>query len=123
MPTTAVNVQAVASKGAAAPGNNDNANILVLVTSPRTGQGVGTLKQSDFEVVNHFLNPGQHCGFSHNITSFNSVGTGAYHITVATHAAVPPPGGCKWVAGRYLGQVIVKNPKVQGQAAFVLTID
>ena len=122
MATTAVNVQAVAGKGQAAPGNNANADILVLVTDPKTGAGVTSLAQADFSVVDHFGVPGQSCGFSSNITSFNSVGTGAYQITIATHSASPPPGGCKWVSGQYLGQVIVKTPKVQGQAAFLLLI-
>ena len=66
--------------------------------------------------------PGQKCGFSNNITGFNNVMTGAYQITIATHAATPPPGGCKWVAGNYLGQVIVNSAAVRGQAAFLLSI-
>lgn len=122
MATTAANVQAVAGKGPAAPGNNANADILVLVTNPKTGAGVTSLAQADFTVVDHFGVPGQSCGFSNNITSFNNVGSGAYQITVATHAASPPPGGCKWVAGQYLGQVIVKTAKLRGQAAFLLWI-
>ena len=120
--TSAVNVQAVAARGSAAPGNNANADILVLVTDPKTGAGVTSLKQADFTVVNHFGVPGQICGFSNNITSFNNVMTGAYQITVATHSAKPPVGGCKWVAGDYLGQVMVRTAKVQGQAAFLLSI-
>lgn len=48
--------------------------------------------------------------------------TGAYQITIATHSATPPPGGCKWVAGDYLGQVMVKSAAVEGQAAFLLSI-
>ena len=122
MATTAVNVQAVAGKGPAAPGNNANADILVLVTDPKTGAGVTTLVQANFTVVDHFGIPGQSCGFSNNITGFNNVGTGAYQITVATHSANPPAGGCKWVPGHYLGQVIVKTVQVQGQAAFALSI-
>ena len=120
--TSAVNVQAMAARGSAAPGNNANANILVLVTDPKTGAGVTTLTQGNFTVVDHFGIPGQSCGFSNNITSFNNVLTGAYQITVATHSANPPGGGCKWVAGDYLGQVMVRTPKVQGQAAFLLSI-
>jgi hypothetical protein len=122
MPTSAVNVQSVAASGSAAPGNNNNANILVLVTEPTTGAAVTTLTKTDFTVVDHFSLPGQNCGFSNNITSFNSVGTGAYQITVATHSTTPPPGGCKWVGGDYLGQVIVSTPTLEGQAAFVLSI-
>ena len=122
MPTTAVNVQAVAAKGAAHSGNNLNADMLVLVTDPHTGAGVTSLAQANFSIVDHFGVPGQTCGFSNNITSFHSVGTGAYQITVATHSANPPAGGCKWVAGDYLGQVMVKTPTVLGQAAFMLSI-
>jgi len=122
MAASAVKVQAVAARGAAAPGNNNNADILVLVTDRNTGAGVTSLTQPDFEVVDHFGIPGQVCGFSSNITSFNNVGTGAYQIAVATHSVRPPVGGCKWVAGDYLGQVIVKTATVEGQAAFLLSI-
>lgn len=122
MATTAVKVQAVAGKGAAAPGNNNNANILVVVTEIATGGGVTTLTQADFQVIDHFGLPGASCGFSNNITGFNNTGTGAYQITVATHSTTPPPGGCKWVAGDYLGQVIVKTAAVTGQAVFVLSV-
>jgi hypothetical protein len=122
VPSKAVHVQAVAAQGSAAPGNNANAHILVLVTDPQTGVGVTSLAQADFTVVDHFGVPGQTCGFSNNITSFNNVMTGAYQITVATHSATPPPGGCNWVAGDYLGQVRVRTRKVQGQAAFLLSI-
>ena len=122
MSTTAINLQAVAAKGAAAAGNNSNANILVLATDPNTGAGVVTLTQADVSVVDHFALPGQTCGFSNNITSFNNVGTGAYQITVATHSTKPPSGGCKWVSGDYLGQIIVKTAAAEGQAAFLLSI-
>lgn len=122
MSTSAVNVQAVAAKGAAASGNNSNANILVLVTDVSTGAGITSLNQGDFTVIDQFALPGQTCGFSNNITSFNNVMTGAYQITVATHSTKPPAGGCKWVAGDYLGQVIVKTTAVEGQAAFLLSI-
>jgi hypothetical protein len=122
MATTAINLQAVAAKGAAAGGNNANANILVLATDPNTGAGVVTLAKGDFSVVDHFALPGQTCGFSTNITGFNNVGTGAYQITVATHSTTPPAGGCKWVSGDYLGQIIVKTATAEGQAAFLLSI-
>lgn len=122
MATTAVKVQSVAAKGSAAAGNNNNANILVLVTDPATGAGVPTLTQADFAVIDHFGIPGQVCGFSNNITSFNNVGTGAYQITVATHSTTPPPGGCKCVGGDYLGQVMVKTAAVAGQVTFLLSI-
>jgi hypothetical protein len=122
MSASAVNVQAVAAKGSAAAGNNSNADILVLVIDPITGAGVTSLTQSDFSVVDHFGVPGQICGFSSNITGFNNVMTGAYQISIATHSAQPPVGGCKWVAGNYLGQVIVKSAAFEGQAAFLLSI-
>jgi hypothetical protein len=110
------------AKGAAPPGNNANANILVLVTDPATGAAVTTLAQASFTVIDQFALPGQSCGFSNNITSFNNVGTGAYQITVATHSATPPEGGCKWVAGDYLGQIVVGATTAQGHAAFLLSI-
>jgi len=122
MATTAVNVQAVAARGAAHSGNNSNADILVLVTDAHTGAGIASLVQANFNIVDHFGIPGQTCGFSGNITSFHNVLTGAYQITVATHSVNPPPGGCKWVAGNYLGQVMVKTPAVEGQAAFLLSM-
>ena len=122
MPTIAVDVQAVASKGSATAGNNGNADILVLVTDIHTGAGVANLTQANFNVVEHFGVVGQLCGFSGNITGFNNTGTGAYHINVATHNVNPPPGGCKWTAGDHLGQVMVKSPQVEGQGAFVLRI-
>jgi hypothetical protein len=118
----AATVQAVAASGAASAGNNANADILVLVTDTSTGAGITNLKQADFAVIDHFGLPGQLCGFSNNITSFNNVGTGAYQITVAGHSTKPPAGGCKWIAGDYLGQIIVDAGTVKGQAAFLLSI-
>ncbi len=118
----AATVQAVASNGAASPGNKANADILVLVTDTNTGAGITNLKQADFTVVDQFGLPGQPCGFSNNITSFNNVGTGAYQITVATHSTKPPAGGCKWITGDYLGQIIVEAGSVKGQAVFLLSI-
>jgi hypothetical protein len=122
MAISVVKVQAVAARGSAARDNNANADILVLVTEANTGSPVTSLTQTDFTVVDHFTVPGQICGFSNNITGFNNVMTGAYHITVATHSTNPPAGGCKWVSGDYLGQVIVKTAAVEGQAPFVLSI-
>jgi hypothetical protein len=113
-------VTAVASRGAAAPGNNASASLLVVVTDQATGAGVTTLSKSDFTIIDHFGLPGQQCGFSNDITGFNNVGTGAYQISIATHSTTPPPGGCKWVGGTYLGQVMVKSATVEGQTAFTL---
>jgi len=118
----AVDVQAEAAKGAAAQGNNANADILVLVTDSNTGAPIVSLTQSNFTVVDHFGVPGQRCGFSSNVTSFNNVGTGAYQLTVATHSGAPPAGGCKWVGGDHLGQVIVKTAAFAGQSPFLLRI-
>jgi hypothetical protein len=120
---TAADVQARASRGAAAAGNNANANLLVVVTDENTGAGITNLTQSDFTVVDHFALPGQQCGFSNNITSFNNVMTGAYQLTVATHSTTPPAGGCAWVSGYYLGQVVVKTTSGQGQGAFLLSLE
>ncbi len=120
--THKLDVQAVAAQGLAAPGNNGNAHLLVLVSDSNTGAGVPSLAQAAFSVVDHFDLPGQSCGFSTGITSFHDVANGAYQITLATHSAQPPAGGCKWVAGDYLGRVIVRAPRAQGQAAFRLSI-
>ena len=122
LPVSAADVQAVASAGSASAGNNADADVLVLVTDSSTGAAITSLTKPDFTVVDHFGLPGQPCGFSSNITSFNSVGTGAYQIGIATHSAHPPAGGCKWIKGEYLGQVIVKSGSTQGQAAFALNI-
>lgn len=119
---TAAKVQAVAAQGAAAAGNNADANILVLVTDQNSGAGVTTLAKTDFTVIDQFGLPGQSCGFSNNITGFNNVGTGAYQISVTTNSTTPPEGGCKWIEGDYLGQVIVGSTTVKGQAAFLLAI-
>jgi len=113
---TALNVQAQAAQGFAAPGNMQPANFLVLVTDAITGAAVTDLAQSNFSVINHFSVPGATCGFSNNITSFNNVGTGAYQIQVA-------PRLCVWVQGDYLAQVIVSvDPLRGGQAPAILSI-
>lgn len=122
MPTSAIKVQAVAARGLAAPGNNANADILVLVTDPNTGAGLTSLTETDFTVIDHFGIPHQSCGFSNHITGFNNVMTGAYQIMVTTHSTTPPTGGCKWIAGSYIGQIIVRTASVEGQAAFLLVI-
>jgi hypothetical protein len=87
----------------------------VLVTDPLTGEAVTGLTQKNFQIINHFSIPGQVCGFSNNISSFNNVGTGAYQIQVR-------PKGCNWVAGDYLAQVIVSAKSRNGQAAAKLSI-
>jgi hypothetical protein len=118
----AADVQAVASAGPASAGNNADADLLVLVTDSSTGAAITSLTKSDFTVVDQFGLPGQLCGFSNNVTSFNNVGTGAYQLGIATHSTHPPASGCKWIKGDYLGQVIVKSGSTQGQAAFSLNI-
>ena len=113
---TALNVQVQAAQGFAAPGNMQPANFLVIVTDHDTGAAVTNLAQSNFGVINHFSVPGATCGFSNNITSFNNVGTGAYHIQVA-------PVSCVWVQADYLAQVIiVGDPLRRGQAPATLSI-
>jgi hypothetical protein len=121
--TKGVGVQAVAAAGAAAPGNNDGANILVVISDPNTGAAVTNAKQSDFVVIDYFGVPGQKCGFSKNITSFDNVGTGAYMISVKTQSTKPPTGGCQWAKGDYLGQVQVNSSTGEGHAAFLLSIE
>ena len=114
--SSALLVQAEAGQGSAAPGNNLPAKFLVVVTDPVTGEAVTNLTQSTFQIINHFSLPGQTCGFSNNITSFVNVGTGAYRIHVR-------PGGCNWVAGDYLAQIIVGGSARKGQAAATLSIE
>lgn len=116
---TGLVVQAQAAKGAAAPGNDEPADFLVLVTRPTSGAAVVGLVQSNFGITNHFGVPGQACGFSNNIVSFVDVGTGAYRIQVAL--------GCgTWVTGDNLAQVSVTSvapggPR-RGQAAATLRV-
>lgn len=113
-PADPVTVQAVASQGNALAGNNLSANFLVVVTDA-TGAPVNNLVQADFGVINHYLLPGQACGFSNNITFFSNAGTGAYRIRVALAA-------CNWVAGDYLAQIRVLSGVRQGQTAVTLSI-
>jgi hypothetical protein len=113
--SAALLVQAEAGQGFAAPNNNQPANFLVVVTDPVTGEAVTSLTQKRFTIVNHFSIPGQVCGFSNNITAFNNVGTGAYHIQVK-------PKGCNWVSGDYLAQVIVSTKGRNGQTTATLSI-
>jgi hypothetical protein len=113
--TTALLVQAEAGQGAAAPNNNQPANFLVVVTDPVTGAAVTNLTQKSFTIINHFSIPGQACGFSNNITAFNNVGTGAYHLQVK-------PKGCNWVSGDYLAQILVATKGSLGQATATLSI-
>ena len=113
--STALLVQAEAGQGFAAPNNNQPANFLIVVTDPVTGQAVTNLTQKSFTMVNHFSIPGQVCGFSNNITAFNNVGTGAYHIQVK-------PKGCNWVSGADLAQIIVATQGRNGQTATTLWI-
>jgi len=108
-------VQAQAAAGSAAPGNSSPADILVLVTDRVTGAAVTDLGKSSFVVINHFSHPGQACGFSNNVVTFNNVGTGAYQLQVA-------PASCAWTAGDFLLQVIVSSGARHGQAAAKLTI-
>lgn len=113
--STALFVQSHAGQGAAAPGNAEQANFLVVVTDPITGEPITTLTQKNFQIVNHYLIPGQTCGFTNNITSFNNPATGAYQLQVKLK-------GCKWVAGDYLAQVIVKGKSSTGQATVKLSV-
>jgi len=110
---TALNIQVQAAQGAAASGNMQPANFLVLVTDAKTGVAVTDLVQSNFSVIAHFSGP---CGFSNNITSFVNVGTGAYQIQVRPVSGVWLPGDC-------LAQVIVDGARLRGgQAPATLSI-
>lgn len=113
-PAEPVTVQAVASQGNAAAGNNLSANFLIVVTDA-TGAPVNNLVQADFSIINHYLLPGQVCGFSNNITFFSNAGTGAYRIRVV-------PAACNWVAGDHLTQIRVLSGVRQGQTVAALSI-
>ena len=108
-------VQCVAGQGFAAAGNTQPADFLIVVTDPATGAAVTTLVKKNFQIVNHFSLPGAACGFTNNITAFNNVLNGAYHIQVK-------PKGCKWVKGDYLVQIMVNAPGVTGQTVAMLSI-
>lgn len=109
-------VQVEAAQGFAFPGGVAPANFLIVVTDAETGAPVSNLVQADFMIINHFLLPGQVCGFSNNIASFVNAGTGAYQIQVG----LP---GCAWVRGDYLAQVLVNAAAGKGQAAATLSIE
>src|SRR5262245_50672076 len=111
----ALTVQSQASQGFAAPGNLLPANFLVVVTD-ENGAPVTNLIKSDFTIINHFALPGQICGFSNQIVTFNNTGTGAYHIQVRNP-------GCVWVKGDYLAQVIVSQGARNGQTAVTLSVN
>src|SRR5262245_20242622 len=113
--STALLVQAVAAQGFAKAHNNQPANFLVVVTDPVTGLAVTGLTQKQFTIINHFSIPGQVCGFSNSIATFNDVGTGAYQIQVK-------PKGCNWVGGEYLAQIMVATKRSNGQTVASLTI-
>jgi hypothetical protein len=113
--SVAMRVQAKAAQGFAIPGKKDPANFLVIVTDAVTGEAITDLVKKNFTIINHFSIPGQTCGFSNNIVTFNNVGTGAYQIQVA-------PKGCTWVAGDYLAQVIVSARGRNGQVPAKLSI-
>jgi hypothetical protein len=114
--STALFVQAVAAQGFAKPHNNQPANFLVVVTDPETGLAVADLTQKQFTIINHFSIPGQLCGFSNQIVTFNNVGTGAYQIQVK-------PKGCDWVGGTYLAQIMVAAKGRNGQTVAALAIN
>ena len=120
-------VSVAASQGAAAPGNDEPANFLVVLAD-KTGAPVTHFDQGNFTVINQFSLPGQLCGFSNNIVGFNNVGTGAYQIQVGLGDV---GFFCPWVAGDYLAQIIVNGetapgstPAVtlRGQAAATLSV-
>ena len=119
---TPLKVDAQAAQGFAAPGNNQAANFLIVVTDPLTGAAITNLGQTDFSVINHFGIPGQVCGFSNNIVLFHNVGTGAYQIQVKLHQ-IDPRVVCLWVKGDYLAQVSVSSAQRLGQAAVKLSVE
>lgn len=115
----ALTVQVEAAQGHAAPYNTMPAHVLVVVTDPRTGAAITGLNQDDFAIINHFSIPGQVCGFSSNIVSFNDVMTGAYHVQVGLADDI---AGCTWVHGDYLMQVIINSGSRTGQGTATLRV-
>ncbi|TDU80974.1 hypothetical protein EI77_00276 [Prosthecobacter fusiformis] len=108
-----VNVQT--SQGMAANGNNQPANLLVIVTC--AGWPVTELDKNHFTLMEHFEVPGQEASFSNSITTFRNAGTGAYLIQTK------PINGAPWRTGHHLGQLLVSNSEdQQGQAAFKIII-
>lgn len=114
---SALFVQAEAAQGFAAPGNSAPANFLVVVTD-ETGAPVTNLALANFTVINHFLIPGQVCGFSNKIVTFNNVGTGAYQLQVDLAQRA-----CTWVKGDYLAQVMVVDGGRNGQAPVKMSVN
>jgi hypothetical protein len=106
-------VQVQSGKGAAAPGNAEPADFLVVVT--RNGVAVTGIAQAGFQIVNHFGIPGQQCGFTNNIVSFTDVGNGSYHLQVVLSCGT-------WAAGDNLAQVLVFARAGRGQAAATLRV-
>src|SRR5450432_635267 len=114
-PSRALFVQAIAGQGFAAPHNNQPANFLVVITDAVTGEAITNLVQKEFQIIDHFLIPGATCGFSNHISLFQNIGTGAYQIQVTL-------GGCNWVRGDYLAQIIVSSHGRNGQATATLSV-
>lgn len=108
-------VHAQAVPGGAHHGNNQPANLLVLVSC--AGWPVADLNQDHFSVMEHFEVPGQTAPFSSNIVSFRNAGSGAYLIQVK------PIGNAPWAGGQHLAQILVSSPDDRhGQTAVKLII-
>ncbi|MDZ4286856.1 MAG: hypothetical protein U0984_02800 [Prosthecobacter sp.] len=103
------------SQGAAATGNTQPANILVVVTC--AGAPVVDLSRDNFTLMEHFEVPGQNVSFSNNITSFRNAGTGAYLLQTKPINATP------WRSGHHLGQLLVSSgDDRQGHAAIKIIV-
>lgn len=112
-PPLTVSVQT--AQGAAAHGNNQPANLLVIVTC--SGWPVTDLDKNHFTLMEHFEVPGQTASFSNSISSFKNAGTGAYLLQTR------PINGAPWHSGHHLGQLLIStSDDRQGQAAFKLII-
>lgn len=112
-PPLSISIQT--AQGAAAHGNNQPANLLVIVTC--TGWPVTDLDKNHFTLMEHFEVPGQQASFSNSISSFKNAGTGAYLLQTR------PINGAPWHSGHHLGQLLIStSDDRQGQAAFKLII-
>lgn len=115
-----VNVKAEAARGAAAPGNQDQAQVLVLVTDPVTGLGINNLVKSDF-ALRHFGSPlGSQCGFTNGITNVVKIDAGVYQVFFRLRTDLVT--SCRWVAEDYIGSIRIVTSQVAGHDAFLLRL-
>lgn len=113
-----VNVKAEAGRGAAAAGNQNEAQVVVLVSDPVTGQGINNLVKADF-ALRHFGSPlGSQCGFTNGITNVVKIDAGVYQIFFRLRTDLVT--SCRWVAEDYIGSIRVVTSQYAGHDGFLL---